>query len=81
MSRSLVFKRLASNARNVFVFNNAAWDPKILSDAKASCSVIENFISEDEEKSLFAELEPHMKRLKYEKDHWDFVSYFFNLNF
>jgi alkylated DNA repair protein alkB family protein 7 len=49
----------------------------VLSQAKASCSVWNDFISEDEEKSLLQEIEPHMKRLKYEKDHWDDAIYLY----
>ena len=36
--------------------------------------VYENFISEEEEKSLLEEVEPYLKRLRYELDHWDNVS-------
>jgi len=38
-----------------------------------ACPVILNFITEKEEANLLAEIEPHMKRLPYEKDHWDDV--------
>lgn len=34
-------------------------------------SVIENFISSQEEEEILAEVEPYLKRLKYETDHWD----------
>ncbi|XP_066996770.1 alpha-ketoglutarate-dependent dioxygenase alkB homolog 7, mitochondrial isoform X2 [Anabrus simplex] len=34
-------------------------------------TVIEEFLSDDEENSLFQELEPYMKKLHYEFDHWD----------
>lgn len=34
----------------------------------------EDFISEEEEASLLNEIEPYMKRLRYEYDHWDEVS-------
>ena len=34
----------------------------------------ENFITEDEETSLCEELEPYLKRMQYEYDHWDNVS-------
>lgn len=34
-------------------------------------SIIENFISEDEEQKLLEEIEPHLKRMRYEFDHWD----------
>lgn len=36
--------------------------------------VQENFLTNSEEKSLFDEVEPYMKRLRYEFDHWDDVS-------
>lgn len=35
--------------------------------------VEENFLSEKEEMQLFNEVEPYMKRLLYEFDHWDDV--------
>lgn len=47
------------------------------SDAVAEKHVSENlrlyedFISEDEKKCLFDEVEPYLRRLKYEDDHWD----------
>jgi len=36
--------------------------------------VIEDFLNEEEEKSIHEEVEPHMRRLRYEFDHWDDVS-------
>lgn len=36
--------------------------------------VYEDFITKEEEQSLLNEIEPYMKRLKYEYDHWDNVS-------
>jgi len=36
--------------------------------------VYEDFVTEDEETSLFNEVEPYLKRLHYEFDHWDDVS-------
>jgi len=36
--------------------------------------VVEDFLNEEEEKSLLEEVEPYMRRLKYEFDHWDDVS-------
>ena len=32
-----------------------------------------DFVSEEEEKSIFDEVEPYLKRLKYESSHWDDV--------
>jgi len=45
-------------------------------DVTESLQVYEDFISEEEERSLFNEVEPYLKRLKYEQDHWDDVSVF-----
>ncbi|KAE9550313.1 hypothetical protein FO519_006473 [Halicephalobus sp. NKZ332] len=42
-----------------------------------SCSVKEDFITCEEESSLLKEIEPHMKRLRYEKSHWDDAIYLF----
>ena len=36
--------------------------------------VRENFISEEEESLLLKEVEPYLKRQKYQYDHWDDVS-------
>lgn len=36
-------------------------------------TVFDNFLSEDEENSLMKELDPYMKKLRYEFDHWDDV--------
>lgn len=36
-------------------------------------ALMENFISPTEEDSFLKELEPYLKRLRYEFDHWDDV--------
>lgn len=33
--------------------------------------VVENFITSQEEQEILAEIEPYLKRMKYERDHWD----------
>lgn len=53
-----------------------ASDPNTLSDLTDSFIVYNDFISEEEETSLMNELEPYMRRLRYERDHWDDVSLF-----
>jgi len=53
-----------------------ASDPVSEKHVSESLFVYEDFISEDEERSLFDEVEPYLKRLKYEHDHWDDVSIF-----
>lgn len=48
-----------------------ASDPVAEKHVSESFHVYEDFISEDEERSLVTEVEPYLKRLKYEHDHWD----------
>lgn len=43
------------------------WKEKLYS----TMTIHENFISEEEETSLLSEIEPYMKGLRYEYDHWD----------
>lgn len=50
-----------------------ATDPETWKDLAESFRVYRNFVTEDEEKSLFDEVEPYLKRLKYETSHWDDV--------
>lgn len=45
-----------------------------------SMTVHDNFLNETEEKSILDEIEPYMKRLHYEFDHWDDVGVY-NKNF
>lgn len=40
----------------------------------SSFVVLRDFVTEEEEETLLREVEPHLKRLHYEHDHWDDVS-------
>lgn len=42
--------------------------------------VLDNFLSEAEETSLMNELDPYMKKLRYEFDHWDNVTHLINVH-
>jgi len=42
-------------------------------DVKDSFRVYEDFISEDKEQALVDEVQPYLRRLRYEHDHWDDV--------
>jgi alkylated DNA repair protein alkB homolog 7 len=37
----------------------------------ADMIIIENFITPDDENALMEEIEPYLKRMRYERDHWD----------
>lgn len=39
--------------------------------------LIEDFINEKEEESILSEIEPYVKKLRYEYDHWDQVIFFY----
>ncbi|KAI1727733.1 hypothetical protein Ddc_05050 [Ditylenchus destructor] len=68
LSRSL----LSLNSLRFLYFHNAdKWPKNIYEGVKAGCSVTPNFITEAEEQQLLKEIEPYLKRLKYEESHWD----------
>lgn len=45
--------------------------PDTLKEIVSSFRVVNDYLSEDEEDTLMKEVEPHLKRLHYENDHWD----------
>lgn len=47
---------------------------EVLEKLRGHVEVRENFISEEEERALLRELEPGLKKKRYEFDHWDDVS-------
>ena len=49
-------------------------DPEIAAIFESDLLVKEDFISPEEEASLLNEIEPYMKKLRYEYDHWDDVN-------
>ena len=56
-----------------------ASDPETESILAKDMLVFPDFLSQAEEESLLKEVEPYMKRLRYEFDHWDNVSDVYNI--
>ena len=50
---------------------SSEWNQELRENLKISLKIIPNFITEKDEESLVKEVEPHLKRLVYEKNHWD----------
>ena len=50
------------------------FEPENINKFSASFLLFENIVSENEEENFMNEMEPHLKRHVYEKDHWDDVS-------
>lgn len=48
-----------------------ASDPDTEHVIRSSVIVVQDFLNEEEEDTLFKEVEPHLKRLRYEVNHWD----------
>ena len=75
---SRVLQRCYSTAALRVQNQNYYFHQNWLSENKAefteSFIVHDDFVTETEEESLMSELEPHLKRHIYEKDHWDDVS-------
>ena len=51
----------------------SASDPDTEAILAKDMLVYPDFVNETEETNLLAEVEPYMKRLRYERDHWDNV--------
>lgn len=67
------FKHVAnSNNSDMKEVNESARDWKL--ELHNTMKVYPNFISETEEDILMKEIDPYMKRLRYEYSHWDNVS-------
>lgn len=49
-------------------------EPELRAAVLRDMQVFPDFVSEAEEAALLDELEPYLKRMRYEFDHWDNVS-------
>lgn len=61
--------RVTSSDGNFAFFNE--WPTIVRQEFVRDMTLVENFVTETEEKSLLDELEPVFKRMRYEHDHWD----------
>lgn len=69
-----IARKLSSNSvsnQPFFEPPKEEWDDQILLGLTKSLRLLPDFITNDEEQNLVHEVEPHLKRLVYEKDHWD----------
>ncbi|KAL7075254.1 hypothetical protein ACQ4LE_005483 [Meloidogyne hapla] len=53
------------------IYNKDQWPFESLSKFIADCSIQPDFVSQEEETQLLQEIEPHMKRMRWEEEHWD----------
>lgn len=65
-------KHIATSNSDMKGLNESAKDWKI--KLHNTMKILPNFISEEEENILMQEVDPYMKRLRYEYSHWDNVS-------
>ena len=65
------FSRYSSLKSNQLIDSS---DPALYKCFEDSLIVKEDFISENEELLLLNEVDPYMKKLRYEFDHWDDVN-------
>ena len=69
-----VFNRQFSDQKYQHFYFHPGFNPDNKEKFAESFLVFENFVSEGEERTFMKEIEPHLKRHVYEKDHWDDVS-------
>lgn len=63
-------ENLSLHTRNVHEYIDSP-DIAVLEMLKDDFIVYDDFITEEEENSIFQEIEPYLNRLKYEHNHWD----------
>ncbi|XP_030754499.1 alpha-ketoglutarate-dependent dioxygenase alkB homolog 7, mitochondrial [Sitophilus oryzae] len=61
----------ATDVPSSFSFSKNYENKSDIEDIVTSMTVYPDFLNPNEETSLMNELEPHMKKLRYEFDHWD----------
>ncbi|KAH0556642.1 alpha-ketoglutarate-dependent dioxygenase alkB homolog 7, mitochondrial [Cotesia glomerata] len=71
ISRMMNASRSARTTSTIGNLNNIKDDDNWRTELLATMRIFQNFISPEEEDSLFREVEPYMKRLRYEFSHWD----------
>ena len=69
-----------TSASDCYYFHPACSEETVGAVGKAF-QVVLDFVSKDEESKVLAHVEPHLKRMKYEHDHWDGVSRFWFYTF
>ena len=76
--KSNLFKKMTSYNQCSHIYFSLYFPEQFSKDIKerlAKClMIINDFITKEEEASLVQEIEPYMKKLRYEYDHWDDVS-------
>lgn len=63
----------AANAAAELFHYHPSCNTKTRTSVSSDFTLFTNFITQEEEDVLRKELDPHLKRLKYEFDHWDDV--------
>ena len=66
-------KRVTSRNYSTNLYFHPGFNPENMDKFADSFLIFENVISEKEEETFMKEMEPHLKRHIYEKDHWDDV--------
>lgn len=51
-------------------------EPELRAEVLRNMRILPDFVTEAEEAALLAEVEPQLKRMRYEFDHWDNVRFF-----
>lgn len=71
--RTVNKENLSLHTRDVHEYIDSP-DTAVMEMLKDDFIVYDDFITEEEENSIFQEIEPYLNRLKYEHNHWDDVS-------
>ena len=72
ISKSLLSRTFCSASKSYFYFH-PGFDPDNIDKFVNSFLIFDDILTEKEEETFMREMEPHLKRHVYEKDHWDDV--------
>ncbi len=69
-----VHKLLISTPSRIHIHNEHLWSSKLVSQLREDCRIVDNYVNELDEQQLYNEIEPRLRRLRYEETHTDDVS-------
>jgi len=70
VTKSILSRTICSVSKSNFYFH-PGFDPENVDKFANSFLIFNDILSEEEEETFMKEMEPHLKRHVYEKDHWD----------
>jgi len=72
-----VHKLLTSTPSRIRIHNEHAWPSELITRFRDDCRIVDDYINETDERRLYDEIEPRMRRLRYDETHTDDAIYMY----